>query len=649
MDRIINCVIFYVFALAAIFGFWYAAGYTRFIPEPALEPDHKLQCVSYAPFDKNQSPFDFNNGLVISDKRIDDDLAILSKHFECIRTYSVSGLEAIPAYAEKYGLKVFLGAWVGVDPVLTQKELQKAVELAKRYSSSIKAVVVGNEALLRSEVTGAQLAGYIRQVKTALPEIPVTYADVWEFWLKHPEVEPVTDFLMIHILPYWEDDPVSINDAMDHIKKIREKMALKFPGKEIIIGETGWPSEGRMREAALPSRENQARFMRGFVALAEKEDWQYNLIEAFDQPWKRIKEGAVGGYWGLYDSNRADKNILSGQVSNFPNWMNLFFQSAFFPLLTLFIARSHSAMTISSWLRFSVIMTAGAIIIVMQGHQFSVISRNLWEYLWAAIVLAQSFIAYMLILYSMSSGITPKYASLGDSFNFMRRMSSPTHETLIGVLRLAVLASALIASLSLLFDARYRSFNNTGFIIPAIFFAWFSQSEKTHQKTLERLIAVLLSMTATGIFIHETPLNWQADIWVGICLLLAYPLWQESKGSKSLRPLLFYGIIMLAVYAALAVMRHGIMDSSAMAFLCSDKPDNGLCLIRYVLGKMMYNQVFGFTSLILAGFALWLNKVNLSLMAILASLCSVMFYNVSMGAIAFVLAGLSFVHKKLYG
>ncbi len=631
----------------AIFGFWYAAGYPRFIPEPELRTDQRLQCVSYAPFDKNQSPFDFNKGLIISEKRIDEDLAILSKHFDCIRTYSVSGLEAIPAYAEKYGLKVFLGAWVGADPLLTQKELQKAVELAVNYSSSIKAVVVGNEALLRSEVTGAQLARYIKQVKSALPEISVTYADVWEFWLKHPEVAPVTDFLMIHILPYWEDDPVSINGAMDHIKKIREKMASKFPGKEIIIGETGWPSEGRMRESALPSRENQARFMRGFLALAEKENWQYNLIEAFDQPWKRIKEGAVGGYWGLYDYNRADKNVLSGQVSHFPNWMNLFFQSSFIAILAFFIIRSHPPMNLSGWLQFSLIMTAGAIIIVMQGHQFSVISRNLWEYLWAVIVLIQSFTAYMLILYSVSSGNKPIYASLGDSFSFFRKMSSPTPEILMGILRLAVLASALIASLGLLFDARYRSFNNTGFIIPAIALAWFSRSGENHQKALEKLIAIFLSISAAGVFIHETPLNWQADIWVGICLLLAYPLWQESKDC-SLRPLLSCGIIVFAVYAALFVVRHIMMDSSAMALVCSDSPDDFFCLLKSFLGKMMYNQVFGLTSLVLAGLAIWLNKVSLFLIAILASLCSFMFYNVSMGAIAFVIAGLNLVHKKLY-
>ena len=449
MNTIIRPVLAYGLALAAIFGFWYGVGQPRPIREAELAANHTLQCVSYAPFEKDQSPFDFAKGMTIAPARIDADLAILSQRFSCIRTYSVAGLEALPEYAEKYGMQVLLGAWVTVDPKVTEQELHKVIELAKRYPASVRAVVVGNEALLRREVTGAQLAGYIRQVKDALPGVPVTYADVWEFWLKHPEVAQATDFVMIHILPYWEDDPVDITAAIPHIKKIREEVGEKIPGKEIIIGETGWPSQGRMREGALPSLENQARFIRGFVALAEQEHWQYNLIEAFDQPWKRLKEGAVGGYWGLYSPERVDKHILSGPVSNFPNWRMLFAQSATITLLTLLIARRHSSMSAARWLQFSAAMATGAILIVLQGHQFSIISTNTYEYLWAFVVLSLGASVYLLALKAIASGITPRYLSLDASLDFLRGKSRLSPEAVGGVLRLGVVTCALIAVLGL--------------------------------------------------------------------------------------------------------------------------------------------------------------------------------------------------------
>src|SRR5205823_6173633 len=46
-----------------------------------------------------------------------------------------------------------------------------------------------------------------------------------------------------------------------------------------------------------------------------------NLIEAYDQPWKRQLEGTVGGHWGLYDAYRRQPKFTWGAaVSNHPSW-----------------------------------------------------------------------------------------------------------------------------------------------------------------------------------------------------------------------------------------------------------------------------------------------------------------------------------------
>ncbi|OGQ98663.1 MAG: hypothetical protein A2505_10190 [Deltaproteobacteria bacterium RIFOXYD12_FULL_55_16] len=645
---ILRTTLAYALALAAIFGFWYGIGLPRQIPEAELAPDHPLQCVSYAPFEKDQSPFDFAQGLTISPARIDTDLAILSRRFSCLRTYSVAGLEAVPEYAARHGMQVLLGAWIGADPKLNQQEIDKLIALARQYPAVVRAVVVGNEALLRREITGEQLAGYIRQIKTDLPGVQVTYADVWEFWLRHPEVAQAADFIMIHILPYWEDNPVAISAAMAHIKKIREEIGQKIPGKEIFIGETGWPSQGRMREGALPSLENQARFIRGFIALAEQEHWQYNLIEAFDQPWKRIKEGAVGGYWGLYSPERIDKHVLSGPASNFPNWRLLFAQSATLALLTLLIARRHYGMGAARWLRFSAAMAGGAILIVLQGQQFSLISTNNFEYLWAFFVLSLAVGVYLLALKAIASGITPAHLSLDDSLDFLRGKSHLSPAAVNGALRLGVVACALIAVVSLVLDARYRSFNNFAFVIPALAYFWFSRRQNDQATTglLERLSSLLLALGAVAIFSNETPLNWQADIWVVICLLLAWPLWRESRGA-SLRPLLPFALLLLTAFAALVAIRQGIFISEQLVGVCTDTPDKPVCLIRSLIGRLMYNQVFAWASITLAGLALWRNSVCLCALALVASLAGLVFYNVNLAALAFVLTGLTLAHRKI--
>ncbi|BCQ60387.1 hypothetical protein PBOI14_21370 [Pseudomonas sp. Boi14] len=218
----------YLFAcllgLLALCGYWYGLGRPVHLPDVA-SASHKLQCASYTPFDKDQSPFD--QPFKLRPQRMDADLALLATRFECIRTYSMTGLEALPDLARKHGLKLMIGAWVNSNPVDTEKEVDLLIASANANPDVVSAVIVGNEALLRKEVTGAQLARLILKVKAGVKQ-PVTYADVWEFWLKHPEIAPTVDFLTIHLLPYWEDDPSNIDAALNHVAEVRQVFGNRF-------------------------------------------------------------------------------------------------------------------------------------------------------------------------------------------------------------------------------------------------------------------------------------------------------------------------------------------------------------------------------------------------------------------------------------
>ncbi len=136
------------------------------------------------------------------------------------------------------------------------------------------------------------------------------------------DVAAAADFITIHILPYWEDFPIPARNAAAHVAAIRKRVAAAFPGKDVLIGEVGWPSAGRMREGALPSPANQARVIQEVLALAAREDFRVNVIEAYDQPWKRALEGTVGGHWGLIgDGTRQFKFVWGEAVSNHPLWL----------------------------------------------------------------------------------------------------------------------------------------------------------------------------------------------------------------------------------------------------------------------------------------------------------------------------------------
>jgi len=279
-----------------------------------LDPAQKLECVSYTPFRGAQSPLD--PSLHVPVQQIAQDLAQLAKITNCVRTYSVdSGLDQVPGEAAKVGLKVIQGIWLGSNRFRNSLQIDTAVALAKRYPGTIEALVVGNEVLLRGEMTAADLVATIRYVKSRAEKTPVTYADVWEFWLRNREIYNAVDFVTIHILPYWEDFPVRAKYAASHVDQIRKRVAVAFPNKEILIGETGWPSAGRMRDGALPSLANQAFVVSQILALAKAEKFRVNLIEAYDQPWKRQLEGTVGGYWGLFRTKPGSRNMCRASRS----------------------------------------------------------------------------------------------------------------------------------------------------------------------------------------------------------------------------------------------------------------------------------------------------------------------------------------------
>src|SRR6202051_2189196 len=287
-------------SLGAIAAVWWGLAAPISLSRAPIDPNAKLMCVSYAPFRGAQTPLSPTTH--VEAEQIAQDLEQLAKISECVRTYSIeNGLDQVPGIAAKVGLKVIQGIWLGSNRLKNLAQIAIAVRLTKEFPDTITSVVVGNEVLLRGEMTTADLAATIRSVKAQVA-VPVTYADVWEYWLRNREVYDAVDFITIHLLPYWEDFPIRAKYAAIHVDTIRKRMAVAFPGKEILIGETGWPSEGRMRDGALPSRTNQARVVSEILSMAKQGNFRVNLIEAYDQPWKRQLEGTVGGYWGLIDS-----------------------------------------------------------------------------------------------------------------------------------------------------------------------------------------------------------------------------------------------------------------------------------------------------------------------------------------------------------
>ncbi|MFG1202595.1 glycosyl hydrolase family 17 protein [Xanthobacter aminoxidans] len=515
-----------------IAGLWTYLGRPVEMPPSPLAAGEKLPCVSYAPFRDGQSPF--QKGLVIPEAQIEEDFVRLAQITSCVRTYSIEmGLDKAPALARKHGLTMLLGIWLGPDANRNRIELETGIRLAKENPDVVKAVVVGNEVLLRGEMSATELANVLARVKREVGAVPVTYADVWEFWERNKGLTENVDFVTIHILPYWEDLPVSAEDAGPHVDEIRQRMAEAFPGKEILIGETGWPSAGRMREDALPSPANQARVMHDVVALAKRQGYRVNVIEAFDQPWKRRSEGTVGGHWGVIDADTRLPKFAWGQpVEDFPGWrmhiaVGLLSVVAVFGSALAAARRRQEPVRPLEWYAIAAIAlfggaTLGAALSALPLESLGFVGWLRNGLIFAAAVAAMVMMPAVIV---RGQGLAPFSVAL-DS----RRWTATSGAAIVAAAMLA-LATIAVGSVAfeLVFDPRYKDFPVFPLtaLVAAVAAPLLVRRADRDGAGLAEMIA-MWGLLVAGLYVplNETLANWQAAWFGALCLVMAFTLWR---------------------------------------------------------------------------------------------------------------------------
>jgi exo-beta-1,3-glucanase (GH17 family) len=517
--------------LGAIAAVWWWLAMPVTLARAPIDPAMKLECVSYAPFRGVESPLVPTTQ--ISAAQIEQDLTQLAEISRCVRTYSVeNGLDQVPALAGKVGLKVIQGIWLGSNRLKNLAQIATAVGLTKDYPGVITSVVVGNEVLLRGEMTTTDLAATIRSVKAQVT-VPVTYADVWEYWLRNREIYDAVDFVTIHILPYWEDFPIRAKNAAAHVDSIRKRLAVAFPAKEILIGETGWPSTGRMRDGALPSRASQARVVSEILELAKRDGFRVNLIEAYDQPWKRQLEGTVGGYWGLISADqRALKYPAGAAINNYPRWKwqmgaGMGLSVLVFATALLALRRRPWSPRLVSWLGVAVSATAAGILLGVAADKMLYEAYGIggwlrWGWLLAAGSLAPLFVAHAL----MSGGSLPTFLEL------LGPRLGRTGSAMTALLGLALLVTTVIGTetaLGFVFDPRYRDFpyaSLTMAVVPFAALTAVNRPQKGVRPIAEAVFAAVLVASAIYIGFNEGPDNWQSLWTCAIYLVFGVTLWQ---------------------------------------------------------------------------------------------------------------------------
>lgn len=257
--------------------------------------EQKFHGIAYSPYIDGQSP-----GTEIGEEQILERMAIIQPHVNWIRSFScIEGNQEIPRLAHQNNLKTMVGVGLSDDLEANEVELANAIEIAREGHVDILAV--GNEIMLRQDLSEDQLIDYINRAREAVPGVPVSYVDAYFLFENHPRVAEACDVLLVNCYPFWESCPAEY--ALLYMKEMYRRAQKVANGKKVIISETGWPSTGSAFGAAVPSYDNALKYFINACHWAQEEDVEIFYFSSFDESWKVGDEGDVGAYWGLWDKD----------------------------------------------------------------------------------------------------------------------------------------------------------------------------------------------------------------------------------------------------------------------------------------------------------------------------------------------------------
>ncbi|MEW6564640.1 MAG: glycosyl hydrolase family 17 protein [Spirochaetota bacterium] len=258
--------------------------------------DSSIPGLCFSPYLEGQKPGD-----QLSAEQIRMRMEIIAPYTKAVRSFSCTeGNELIPQIARDYGLRTLVGAWIGDNRETNEKEIAGLIKLAKEGFVDVAAV--GNEVMLRKELSEDELIFYIKRVRKEIPaHIPVGYVDAYYQFEEHPRLAEACDVILTNCYPFWEACPLEY--SLPYIKDMYQRAKKAGKGKPVIITETGWPNIGTAFHGAIPSRENAIKYFNDVLSWVKEEGIELYYFSSFDETWKIEKEGDVGAYWGLWDKN----------------------------------------------------------------------------------------------------------------------------------------------------------------------------------------------------------------------------------------------------------------------------------------------------------------------------------------------------------
>jgi glucan 1,3-beta-glucosidase len=263
------------------------------------------------------------------------------------------------------------------------------------------------------------------------------------------------------------------------------------------------------------------------LARGRRDGFHVNLIEAFDQPWKRYLEGTVGGHWGLMDdASRAPKFVWGAPVSNHPHWRLQALGGVAVVAFVVFAAaigqrRRHESDKpgLASWIAVALVAAVSGVLSGWAVENALVESLGFGGWLRSVALVGTALAAPAAGSAALAAGVpVPNFSRvIGARSERVRDRLS----LMLGLLLIALCVLAMEAALALAFDPRYRDFPFaplTAAALPFLLLSLTASRPAGSRAIAETAAAVVLGLCAIAVVWNETLANWQA-LWFGGAVL----------------------------------------------------------------------------------------------------------------------------------
>lgn len=256
----------------------------------------------YSPYNDDRSCRDYDS--VKSDLE-----SIAAKSIPSIRVYGndCNYLSTVLPIAKSLGLKVNQGFWFSNTDLL--QITANAVALAA-YANSVENgwdlfdyITIGNEAINSGFMNASELTAIIKSIKSTLKdagytgyfttsEPPVTFE-------KYPELcdGDLIDFVGINPHSYFDAD-IDASQAGPFVAGQKAIVENICTSKQVVVTETGYPSQGDTNGLNVPSKENQKIAIKSILDTLGSDA---TLLTFRNDMWKDPGAYNIEQYFGIYD------------------------------------------------------------------------------------------------------------------------------------------------------------------------------------------------------------------------------------------------------------------------------------------------------------------------------------------------------------